>query len=342
MELTLLLTARCNASCRHCSTDCGPHRTEGLSRETIFRLMDQAAALSEGEPPSFYLTGGEVFLDFPLLLDVIRHGKGHGAVVTCVTNGYWAASAEKARTVLTAVKAAGLSELAVSSSRFHEEFVSRRRVERVLAAAREVGLRCSVKNVHSRSDRAARGEVSAWARAAGAAGVQEIPLQPHLRAGQRLPRTEYESLRGLPEGVCPARLMSVAEDGRTYMCCEPGSFTPLLALGSAHEMPLKDLRDRFYLGGTQRLLRQHGPIHFARAAQARGLEASLRPSYAGICDLCTHIATDPALAAVATDVSNEFEFRQLEQVLGSMVEKNPAPRADADADNPTSTGSPLS
>lgn len=53
MEMSILLTARCNASCGHCSTNCGPYRTESLSREQIFSLMDQAAALSGEQKPEF-------------------------------------------------------------------------------------------------------------------------------------------------------------------------------------------------------------------------------------------------------------------------------------------------
>lgn len=317
MRLSLLLTARCNAGCAHCSTNCGPYRTESLDTGTLFAVMDQAKRLAGRRRPEFYLSGGEPFLDFPRLLAVIRHGARLRGVVTCVTNGYWATSDDKARAMLAAVRAAGLQRLAVSRSRFHEAFVSRRRVERVLGAARAVRLPCTVKYVRGRSDADAPAEVARWARAAGADNVQEIRLLPHLREGARLPESEYPRRRGLPRGACPARLFSVREDGRAFTCCTPGGFNDLLALGNVRETPLAELRDRFHLGGTQQILRRHGPIHFARAVRGRGLGDRLRGAYAGVCDLCTHIASDPQMAAVAADVSGAFEIRQVTDLLGS-------------------------
>jgi organic radical activating enzyme len=323
VELSLLLTARCNATCAHCSTSCGPYRTESLSRETLFDVMDQAARLSNKEPPQFYLSGGEPFLDFALLLDVIAHGSRLGGTVTCVTNGYWATSDAKAREIVASVKRAGLAELAVSSSRFHEQFVHRRRVGRVLAAARALYLPCTVKHVHSRSDRAARRRVSAWAKANGATRVQEIALLPQLRTGGHLPEREYSRRKGLPRGVCPARLISVAENGRTYTCCTPGGFVEMLELGSVNSNSLQQLRERFYLGGMQQLLRSHGPSHFARAIRERGLGERLRPAYGGVCDLCTHIAGDPQLAAIARETARAFEAKQMEEILGPLVTSGP-------------------
>jgi pyruvate-formate lyase-activating enzyme len=326
VELSLLITSRCNASCAHCSTNCGPYRTESLPHSAIFKVMDQAAELSGSEPPEFYLSGGEPFLDFEGLLEIVAYGKRLGGIVTCVTNGYWATSEEKAHSMLSAVQRAGLAELAVSSSRFHEKFVSRRRVGRVLGAARALGLRCTLKHVHSRSDRRSRRTVSSWAKTAGAAEVQEISLLPHLRTGEKLPEGEFPRRKGLPGGVCPARLLSVNEDGKAYTCCTPGGFTDLLALGSVHETRLEDLRDRFYLGGTQQILRRHGPRYFARDIEARGLGGRLRKAYGGICDLCTHIASDPVLAVAAADASKAFEVRQVENLLGSMIDNESAVR----------------
>ncbi len=323
MNLSLLITARCNASCAHCSTSCGPHRTESLAREEIFGLMDQAAALSDDQPPEFYLSGGEPFLDFALLLEIVSYGRRLGAPVTCVTNGYWATSEQKAHEILTAVCAAGLTELAISRSRFHEAFVSRTRLERVLAASRAIGLPCTVKRIRLRSERESRNAATRWAKAAGAARTQEFALMPHLRTGVRVADDEYIRRKGLPRGRCPSPLLTIKEDGGAYTCCTPGGFNQFLALGSARTMKLGELRDRFYLGGAQQILRKRGPIHFARAIQAEGLGDRLRPSYAGVCDLCTHMTSDPALAAAATRAANAFETRQLESILAPAVRQEP-------------------
>lgn len=319
MKLVLLTTARCNASCGHCSTSCGPEKTESLSQNKIFGLMDEAAELAEGKPLKFLLTGGEPFMDFELLLSIVAYGARLGAIVTCVTNGYWATSPEKARSMLSAVQDAGLRALAVSTSRFHQQFVKLKRVERVLGAARDLGLTCCLKYVRLPSDAQDEETIKAWAMAAGADEVEDFSLLPYLRDGESLPDSAYIRSPGLPEGRCPAPLLTVREDGEAYFCCTPGADRPLLFLGNTHELRLREVHDRFYLGGMQQILRQHGPIFFARAAEAQSQGYRLRESYTNVCELCTHIVNDPDLAAVATETAQAFEVQQLRGILEALA-----------------------
>jgi len=330
MKLALLITARCNASCTHCSTSCGPHRREHLSREHIFRLIDQAAELDRSQKLRILISGGEPFLDFDLLLEVVRHARAKRATVTCVTNAYWATSLEKARMLLLELKEAGLRSFAISTSRFHQEFIKKQRVERALQASREVGLPCTLKYVRTRADALDPGGVRSWACAAGARDVQDFPLLPHLRSGASETDADYIRDAGMPTGPCPAAILTVREDGRAFTCCTPGSFTDLLGLGNATSGSLQDVHTRFHVGGIQQILRRSGPAEFVEAIRARAQSGRLRPSYASVCDLCTHIASDPVLAAIATDVADALEVRQVSALVETAVrstpeEKHPCP-----------------
>jgi pyruvate-formate lyase-activating enzyme len=315
MQIGILTTSRCNAACSHCSTSCGPQRTESLSRDKIVSLIDEAAALNEDEAFKISLSGGEPFLEFELLADVVARAHRHGAEVTVVTNGYWATSHEKACSLLTRLKIAGLTHFAVSTSPFHQQFVKRKRVERVLNAAREVGIPCRVKYVRTASDPQSEDAVLQWALAAGAESVQELPLMPHLREGAEQPESEYSRVNQVPQGTCPAPLLTVAETGTAYTCCTPGGFAPFLALGNTHDDPFADVHERFYLGAVQQVLRKHGPAFFAQAIAERGESSRLRRSYSGVCDLCTHIASDLRLAEIAQSAAEEVEVKQLQHML---------------------------
>lgn len=316
MQLVFMITARCNASCTHCSTSCGPERDESLSRDTLFRVMQEAAALAQGEPLEFSITGGEPFLDFELLRAVIAHGTELGAIMSCVTNASWASSPAKARELLQTVKDDGLRLLAISTSRFHQQFIKVKRVETALAAARDTGIECVLKFVHGRSDALDPEQVTSWARGAGAQHVELLPLMPSLRAGATVPEPEYARAPGLPQGACPGAIINIAESGEAYTCCTPGAITDFLSLGNVHELPLERIRDRFYLNGRQQILRGRGPAFFAEKVQARGHGDRLRASYGSVCDLCTHIATDPVMRGIADECARTFERNQFEDILG--------------------------
>lgn len=322
MNLALSLTARCNAACAHCSTSCAPGRTERFGRVELFNVMREAATLADGAPLKFALTGGEPFLDFAWLLEVVAYGTGLGGDVTCVTNGYWATSDSRAQEQLGRLKSAGLKALAVSTSRFHQQFVKRPRVARVLQAARALGIDCTLKYIRVRSDPDDAAAIRHWAATAGANEIQDIALLPYLREGHSLPEDEYLREEGLPEGGCPGAIMTIREDGQSFACCTPGAETPFFSLGDI-EQGLEAISDRFYLDGRMQLLRARGPAHFARAVVAAGLGGRLRTSYTSVCDLCVHIASDPAMAAVAEEASHQFELQQLDEILMPLVSDVP-------------------
>jgi MoaA/NifB/PqqE/SkfB family radical SAM enzyme len=284
--------------------------------------MDEAAAirleLGDAEPLHFSLSGGEVFLDFEQLLEVAAHGKQLGGTVSCVTNAYWATSDERARAMIRALKQAGLTQLAASTSRFHQRYVKLERVRRALLLAKEAGLRTCLKCAQTVSDKQ-DGWAEAFAKSVAPDETEIFPIVPPLRDGGVLPDHEFIREKGLPKGRCPIPVITVREDGKAYTCCTPGGFVPFLELGNVHDTGLAEIRERYYLGGKQQLLFKKGPIHFARRAIAQGQGHLLRDAYAGICDLCAHIATDPQLSALAEAEGEAHERRQMRKLFGDVM-----------------------
>lgn len=324
MQIGLLLTSRCNAACTHCATSCGPDKTAALSRPDLFRVMDQAAAIDDGRPLVFSLSGGEAFLDFALLRELVAYGRKLGGETTCVTNGYWATTDDRARSMLAELRDAGLRALGVSTSRYHQRYVKLTRVQRALRIAHELGMETVIKYAQVRGDEAQVEELQAWAKDLGVTRFELFPVLPYVREGAAIAAADLLLDPGLPEGRCPIPSITLREDGTAYSCCAPGGFVDFLSLGSALEDGVEQVHRRFWLNGKQRLLREHGPIHFAREIQARGLGDRLRPAYAGVCDLCAHISADPELAAIAQEQSERHEEEYLVAALEEMQREVPA------------------
>ena len=308
MNLLLTLTARCNASCAHCSESFGPYRTEALRKDEICRLMSEAATIDDGRPLQFDLTGGEPFLDFELLTEVVAFGAQLGGSVSCVTNAYWARTSEIALSRLATLQQAGLDLLAVSVSRFHQQFVPVQRVQFVLAAAAELAIDVELKGAVTRADLAAGGTLQEWQRTLDADLINIFPVLPKLRDGACLPEEEYCRQAGLPLHRCPGAAVRIDHDGVATSCCAPGANDPFLAIGNARYMHLREIQQNFSRGARQQILREIGPIHFARGAIAAGLGDRLRDAYAGPCDLCLHVRSDPQLLSVAVEMSRVAEL----------------------------------
>jgi hypothetical protein len=310
MRLGIIMTAHCNATCAHCSKSYGPHRTEHLSLDEIQRMMNEAATVDDAEPLAFDLTGGEPFLNFDLLVDVVSHGSRLGAEVTCVTNASWARSDEIANSKLRRLKEFGLTWLSVSVSRFHQEFIRLERVQRALAAAARVGIKTELKGAFSKHDLEPGAALSAWKDKLQATRISIFPVLPYLREGEALPDEEYYRELGLPFQRCPGDMVCVDFDGLARSCCTLSHGNPFLVIGDARQTTIQQIHETLLHASKQRILRELGPIEFARGAIKAGLRARLRREYAGPCDLCLHIQSDPQLREVAEGMSEALDQEQ--------------------------------
>lgn len=268
--------------------------------------MDDTVRIGAGAPVWFHLTGGEPFLNFALLLAVIRHGASLGARVSCTTNAYWARSVETARLRLSALAEAGLTALSVSVSRFHQQFVRLQRARCALEVAKSLGIRTELKGAILQSDLATGAALDQWKAQLEADCINIFPILPFLRVGTKLPESEYYRESGLPRGRCPSDILCIEPDGTAVSCCGPGAGQQFLTLGDVRNDSIETLHQRFVNNSRQRLLRERGPIAFAEAAIAAGLGALLREQYAGPCDLCTHVGADPQLRMAAEAASAGF------------------------------------
>jgi hypothetical protein len=269
--------------------------------------MDQAAAIDDGEPLHFSITGGEPFFDFERLVEIVRHAAALGAEISCVTNAYWARSREIARSKLEVLRDAGLTLLAVSVSRFHQRFVPLHRARHALEVSAELGLATELKGAVTHEDLVPEGRRDQWKRELDAEAIHIFPVLAHLREGAFIPDAEYYRLEGLPEQACPGEILTVDYEGIAQSCCSPGPRDDFLRLADTALTPLAGIVHRFRSAARQKILRESGPIAFARAAIAAGLADELRPAYAGPCDLCLHIRTNARLRAVAERLSGELE-----------------------------------
>lgn len=322
MRIGLLITQRCNAACTHCATSCGPDKTQSLTKAQIIQLMDDAAAIDRREADNdleFSISGGEPFLDFPMLVEIVRHGALLGGIVSCQTNAYWASNEQKAQHMLQTLKEAGLRVLGVSISQFHDEFVRRARVERACRVARSLGITTIVKCALTTSDTSS--QLEDWAKGLEVDGREIFPIQPYLREGAQLPDADYKLLKILPTGRCPSAVLTVRENGKAYTCCMPGGFNEFLSLGNIHNETLDDMHRLFYVQGKQQILRKFGPIHFAEEIIRRGQGHRLRNGYTDVCDLCSHVTSDPEMASVAEELSVDLEVSQLKSVFSEMASK---------------------
>ncbi|MFA5552932.1 MAG: 4Fe-4S cluster-binding domain-containing protein [Phycisphaerae bacterium] len=143
----LLLTYKCSAACEFCYYCCTPEKGGLMTVDTAIGAWqslkklsgDSAPAVSKVEP-KVHLTGGEPFLYFERLCEILKAAKKEklGSADLIETNGFWAADDSIIEQRLKTLDAIGMNKLKISCDVFHQEYVDIESVKRLTALAKNI------------------------------------------------------------------------------------------------------------------------------------------------------------------------------------------------------------
>ena len=135
----LLLTYRCNAACEFCYYHCSPDKGGLMPVELCLSAWESLRTLA-GETAKIHLTGGEPFLRWDHLVEILAEGQRRklGLVDLVETNGFWATSESLVRRRLQRLVDLGLQRFKISVDPFHQAFVPLPPVRRLAAIARDM------------------------------------------------------------------------------------------------------------------------------------------------------------------------------------------------------------
>jgi len=135
-DLGLILSYKCQCQCAHCLYNCGPNWTEWMTNEGVKEALE--ATLIWRHPFQVHITGGEPFLNFPLLLHATELAKELGIQTYVETNAGWCVNEELVRKRFTILKDSGLLAVLISCSPFHAETVPPKRTIMAITIGKEV------------------------------------------------------------------------------------------------------------------------------------------------------------------------------------------------------------
>jgi len=143
----LLLTYKCNAACEFCYYNCSPQQNGLMTVDTAIsvwqslkNLAGDAAPVVSGVEPKIHITGGEPFLYWERLLEILSEAKKQdlGTVDMIETNGFWATDDNTIRQRLKSLDELGMRRLKISCDPFHQEYVDIEPVRRLAEWAIEM------------------------------------------------------------------------------------------------------------------------------------------------------------------------------------------------------------
>ena len=306
--LSLLLTLQCNAECAHCGTMSGPRVRSRLEADKARNAIVEAA---HSGYRLVVFTGGEPLMYGPEIFNLIILAREQGLTTRIVTNGFWAATDQKALRLVKRLRDAGLSEINFSTGDQHVRFVPVEAVIRGARASLDVGLPVSIMIETVRGN------------ALNAEALRENALFRDLLGDQRGKQINFcESpwmpldenvLLDYPDGYlvnndnvgakngCDSIIntTTVLADGRIMACCGLGTQTiPELEVGNIGRDTFADVDRRNSDDFLKRWIRVEGPEKILAWAAEQDHTIDWENMYAHRCQACKRLYSDPKVRDV--------------------------------------------
>jgi pyruvate-formate lyase-activating enzyme len=295
LTVAVMVTRRCNMACAHCSVESSSKVRAQPSEEDLERFVHQIA---DSGTKSILFTGGEPMLREKLVTRLMSIAKKRGVVSAMTTNGFWGKSLPAARRTLASLCKSGLGFFTLSYDRYHAQFQGPEPGQNILRAAEELGVPMNL-NVTRIADDTELNDLIRPFEMSRHAKVRLYDVQPVGRA-RDIPSN---ALRAESFGACDGiRIPAITDDGRMTACNGPSYFqspdSPLV-LGSLKEKTVSQLLEKHRTDPILQTIRIFGPSRLRQElAQVPEIDFQWKESYAGLCDLCLHINSNPLVATI--------------------------------------------
>ncbi|KPK78637.1 MAG: hypothetical protein AMJ89_00895 [candidate division Zixibacteria bacterium SM23_73] len=302
-QVGLFLTFRCTICCRHCMVGAGPHRTEEVDLNEAIDWLHQIVSYGNGHIKSIGFTGGEPFYCWDKLLKLAHTARQLGLTHTIMTNGFWAKSKQKTRSLLVQLQP---SDVSISTDVYHAEYIPVENVARVFETCRDLGIRCDITlacepNVLEQT----RPLVQQILSFAPRESIRATRVFPSGRGESQADFCD-ESAMDKPPSEIPclfATVPYILPNGDIIACVGPIINLPRknnpLFLGSLRERSLAEIFDDSQNNPVLHGLRIWGPRFWHRLVEARGPKSSLPEGYYTDCPCegCIALLKDPEISA---------------------------------------------
>ena len=135
----LMLTYKCNAACEFCYYRCDPDKGGLMPIKTALAAWESLEKMA-GAAASIHITGGEPFLYFDHLCEMLNRAKENGLREpdSIETNGFWATDDKIIAQRLKLLNDAGMGRLKISWDPFHAEFIDIAAIKKLAAVGGKI------------------------------------------------------------------------------------------------------------------------------------------------------------------------------------------------------------
>lgn len=302
-HFTIILHRKCTANCDLCCIKSNPSCQESLNIDKVKDYI--LSSIYCDNIKSIGISGGEPFLEYDKVKELITLIRESGKKASLMTNAYWANSYSKAYDKLSELRECGLSSIGLSYDYFHSQYINAENVSNVLLAANDMELNAGLNIVISKSHLAGEA-IDSLGAATKEANILIFPCQKVGNAETNFDETEYLRTRRSAGCYCKkGRAYSISYDGTVLPCCSPSVFKTALAIGDYEELDVSSTLDKLKRNPYLYLLRNYGFDFFIDIAKNK-LGINVSDYIISACELCALFFNEENINKFNNYIDKEF------------------------------------
>ncbi|HGZ9457529.1 TPA: YydG family radical SAM peptide epimerase, partial [Staphylococcus aureus] len=289
-SVSINLDSKCNASCDHCCFSCSPFSSVKMEDSYIRTTVLEFAKNSEIDLISF--TGGEIFLNYGFLEELLMITKNYNKKVTLISNGFWGSSRKLVRKYFSDFMKYNVVALTISYDEYHEPFVKVNSVKRIFEYSRyypnvEVSLNMAVtKNKMSNIILSDLGSSILGKK------ITKFPMISVGAAKDKINEKDIHNFYNIKKDknmlYCPGYEIVYHHDGEIYPCCSPAIFETQLSLRESKNQSFERTVEKLNSNLLLYIIRKEGFNWFLDILKEKSLldTFEIPENFPSVCSIC--------------------------------------------------------
>ncbi|HAR7302011.1 TPA: YydG family peptide radical SAM peptide maturase [Staphylococcus aureus] len=289
-SVSINLDSKCNASCDHCCFSCSPFSSVKMEDSYIRTTVLEFAKNSEIDLISF--TGGEIFLNYGFLEELLMITKNYNKKVTLISNGFWGSSRKLVRKYFSDFMKYNVVALTISYDEYHEPFVKVNSVKRIFEYSRyypnvEVSLNMAVtKNKMSNIILSDLGSSILGKK------ITKFPMISVGAAKDKINEKDIHNFYNIKKDknmlYCPGYGIVYHHDGEIYPCCSPAIFETQLSLRESKNQSFERTVEKLNSNLLLYIIRKEGFNWFLDILKEKSLldTFEIPENFPSVCSIC--------------------------------------------------------
>ncbi|HCY8051499.1 TPA: YydG family radical SAM peptide epimerase [Staphylococcus aureus] len=289
-SVSINLDSKCNASCDHCCFSCSPFSSVKMEDSYIRTTVLEFAKNSEIDLISF--TGGEIFLNYDFLEQLLTITKNYNKKVTLISNGFWGSSRKLVRKYFSYFMKYNVVALTISYDEYHEPFVKVNSVKRIFEYSRyypnvEVSLNMAVtKNKMSNTILSDLGSSILGKK------ITKFPMISVGAAKDKINEKDIHNFYDIRKDknmlYCPGYEIVYHHDGEIYPCCSPAIFETQLSLRESKNQSFERTVEKLNSNLLLYIIRKEGFNWFLDILKEKSLldTFEIPENFPSVCSIC--------------------------------------------------------